>query len=344
MKNKINAAVLLLSVLALIFTSCSQEPIFYNIAQEVVLSDGKISGNVISMVPLDGRIYTANGYLWTKGLDDGASWKKLPAPAGASKIVRVVSDSSNLYVMNDGIGGKYKVFATTALDLGKTDFSASDWKSVAEFDVSGNPGFFDNGVFEAADGTTVGRNAYISYADPDDSAKGITFLLNGKSIPSPKTVTDFFSGESSRILHSAASITGTDYFSVNDSSVSYGGRFYSAAYDGKSVDYAEPGNLAGKKSLSVGSNGIKSLFLSGSEIFTATGYGYKKISLSGSEPSVKDAAEGNASASFGSRLILGVWAYGKTESVNHLYVASVSPSNSTYSRLWGYYGSDWHYE
>lgn len=344
MKNKFYSAVLFLTVLALAFTACSQEPIFYNIDQEVVLSDGQINGNVISMVPLDGKIYTANGYLWSKDLNAKNSWKKIPSPAGISRVVRVVSDSSNLYVLSDGVGGKYKVFAATSISLDKPDFSSADWENVKEFDVNNNPGFFDNGVFNPADGTTAGRNAYVSFADPENSSKGITYKLNGTEDPVQKNVRDFFSDKNDQILHSAASVSGRgDYFSVNECSVSYGSKFYTAAYDSKSVDYADP-DVGGKKSITVGSNGIKSLFVSGSEIFVGTSYGYKKISLSGSEPSLKDAAEGNASASFGSRIILGVWAYGKTDAVNHIYVASLSSSNSTYSKLWGYYGSDWHYE
>lgn len=345
MKNKFYSAVLFLTVLALAFTACSQEPIFYNIDQEVVLSDGQINGNVISMVPLAGKIYTANGYLWSKDLNAKNSWKKIPSPAGINRVVRVVSDSSYLYVLSDGIGGKYKVFAATYASLEASDFSSANWTKVGiEFDVNNNPGFFDNGVFNAADGTTAGRNAYISFADPADSSKGVTYQLNGTGDPVQKTFKDLLSGKNNQILHSAASVSGTDYFSVNECSVSYDSKFYTAAYDSKSVDYAAPADVAGKKSITVGSNGIKSLFVSGSEIFVATSYGYKKISLSGSEPSLKDAAEGNASASFGSRIIMGVWAYGKTDAVNHIYVASLSSSNSTYSKLWGYYGSDWHYE
>ncbi|MCQ2613849.1 MAG: hypothetical protein MJ183_09650 [Treponemataceae bacterium] len=341
MKNKFYSAVLFLTVLALAFTACSQEPIFYNIDQEVVLSDGQINGNVISMVPLAGKIYTANGYLWSKDLNAKNSWKKIPSPAGISRVVRVVSDSSTLYVLSDGVGGKYKVFAATSTSLDKPDFSSADWENVKEFDVNYNPGFFDNGVFNAADG----RNAYISFANPADSSKGITYKLNGTGDPVLQTtVTDLFSDKNDQILHSAASVSGTDYFSVNECSVSDGIKIYTAAYDSKSVDYAAPADVAGKKSISVGSNGIKSLFVSGSEIFVATSYGYKKISLSGSAPSLKDASEGNASASFGSRIIMGVWAYGNTDSVKHIYVASLSPSSSTYSKLWGYYGSDWHYE
>ncbi len=345
MKNKFYSAVLFLTVLALAFTACSQEPIFYNIDQEVVLSDGQINGNVISMVPLAGKIYTANGYLWSKDLNANNSWKKIPSPAGISRVVRVVSDSSTLYVLSDGVGGKYKVFAATSTSLGKTDFSSADWTKVGiEFDVNYNPGFFDNGVFNSDYGTTLGRNAYVSFANPADSSKGITYKLNGTGTPELQTVRDLFSDKNDQILHSAASVSNTDYFSVNECSVSDGSKIYTAAYDSKSVDYAAPADVAGKKSISVGSNGIKSLFVSGSEIFVATSYGYKKISLSGSAPSLKDASEGNASASFGSRIIMGVWAYGNTDSVNHIYVASLSPSNSTYSRLWGYYGSDWHYE
>ena len=65
MKTKILYTVLL--VLAIFTFSCTNEPIFYNIAQEVPLLDSVVKGNVYSIVEQGEYLYAANGKIFRKG-------------------------------------------------------------------------------------------------------------------------------------------------------------------------------------------------------------------------------------------------------------------------------------
>ena len=66
MKIKILYTVLL--VLAIFTFSCTNEPIFYNIAQEVPLLDSVVKGNVYSIVEQGEYLYAANGKIFRKGI------------------------------------------------------------------------------------------------------------------------------------------------------------------------------------------------------------------------------------------------------------------------------------
>ena len=65
MKTKILYTFLL--VLTIFSFSCTNEPIFYNIAKEVPLLDSVVTGNVYSMVEQGEYLYAANGKIFRKG-------------------------------------------------------------------------------------------------------------------------------------------------------------------------------------------------------------------------------------------------------------------------------------
>ena len=101
MKKNVCIAVCLAATLALLATAC-HDVIFYEIRQEVELTDGQVPGDIRSIVEFGNYLYVENGNIYRK--DKTASsygqWVKLSRDGmGGGKVIKLATDSSNLYAL-----------------------------------------------------------------------------------------------------------------------------------------------------------------------------------------------------------------------------------------------------
>lgn len=173
MKTKILYTFLL--ILAIFSFSCTNEPIFYNIAKEVPLLDSVVTGNVYSMVEYGENLYAANGKIFTKEKNAEVTtqknpWKAVEKPEGS--IIRLASTDTHLYALSvdDAISGSenYTIYVTSAI-YGNTKptwtkVNASGVKTIFDNEASPNTGklraFYStkDGIFELTNGAADSTN------------------------------------------------------------------------------------------------------------------------------------------------------------------------------------------
>ena len=142
---------------AIILASCSQQPIFWAIEQEIELAEPSIKGNVYSVVRCGNDLYAANGNVYRKPLKSVRGWKKISPPPKSA--VYLASSSTHVY----------------ALSAHKNDcqvyvLDGNTWKKVSG--ASGNADklvIFDNG------GKKDERSAYVRVGEK-------VFKLNGNPL------------------------------------------------------------------------------------------------------------------------------------------------------------------
>ena len=83
--------------------SCAQDPIFYNISNETKPDVSMILGEPSSFAEVDGKLYTANGYLW---IFEGGDWSR-KSISGLEKlfIKEVVGKDGHLFVRGEQDSG-----------------------------------------------------------------------------------------------------------------------------------------------------------------------------------------------------------------------------------------------
>lgn len=95
--------------LAVLFSGCSEDPIFSAVEAEVELKDPSVQGSVLSLVSHDGSLYTANGNLYRRTGGTG-EWRSVSLPSGADRCSQVAVTAE------DGSGELFGLFQD------------SDWK------------------------------------------------------------------------------------------------------------------------------------------------------------------------------------------------------------------------
>lgn len=125
--------------------SCAQDPIFYNISNETKPDVSMILGEPSSFAEVDGKLYTANGYLW---IFEGGDWSR-KSISGLEKlfIKEVVGKDGHLFVRGEQDSGDitqyqiktsiYKIdtFNDTAKEItyaNNDDYSVFHTLSIAE--------------------------------------------------------------------------------------------------------------------------------------------------------------------------------------------------------------------
>ena len=339
MKTKILYTVLL--VLAIFTFSCTNEPIFYNIAQEVPLLDSVVKGNVYSIVEQGEYLYAANGKIFRKGktqevTNNSNPWKLVDKPAG--KIIRLAATDSYLYALSvaDPINGseKYTIYVSPASDK-------LSWEVVS---VTGNvTAIFDN---EAAPGTGK-LQAYYSTKD------GI-FAINGKTVGTTnlKTETNFISTkketnseEEASFAVKAATVGDITVFS-DDLSLCSDREKYFYKVDEKFIKYSTDGNKWEKVSLDISDSASACYYESegNSWIYVGTapydGPGLQAINLNNGIPTaISEPVGKNIASCLDDTQVIGLYPfpYGS----GNLYAASVMILSSTAlsndNQLWGFY-------
>lgn len=99
-KNKMNVFLVLAAVFAAgVFSGC-QDPIFWNIRQEVKLEEATIYGDIFSIVRFKDKLFIANGNIYSKdkNANSHGQWSKMNGPAG--HVLTVAADSSYVYALS----------------------------------------------------------------------------------------------------------------------------------------------------------------------------------------------------------------------------------------------------
>lgn len=136
-KNKMNVFLVLAAVFAAgVFSGC-QDPIFWNIRQEVKLEEATIYGDIFSIVRFKDKLFIANGNIYSKdkNANSHGQWSKMNGPAG--HVLTVAADSSYVYALsvtsrkNDSEG-------EMELDSRKLYYSSdgNSWKEVSGITLS----------------------------------------------------------------------------------------------------------------------------------------------------------------------------------------------------------------
>ena len=342
MKTKILYTVLL--VLAIFTFSCTNEPIFYNIAQEVPLLDSVVKGNVYSIVEQGEYLYAANGKIFRKGktqevTNNSNPWKLVDKPAG--KIIRLAATDSYLYALSvaDPINGseKYTIYVSPAGDK-------LSWEVVS---VTGNvTAIFDN---EAAPGTGK-LQAYYSTKD------GI-FVINEKNAGTTnlKTETNFISTkketnseEEASFAVKAATVGEITVFS-DDLSFCSDREKYFYKVDEKLIKYSTDGTNWTKVSLEISdsasacyyeNNGSAWLYV-GTKVIKDDSSGIQAVNLNNNIPTttVSEPVGKNIASCLDDTQVIGLYPfpYGS----GNLYAASIiyngTNAFSNDNQLWGFY-------
>ena len=169
MKTKILYTFLL--VLTIFSFSCTNEPIFYNIAKEVPLLDSVVTGNVYSMVEQGGYLFAANGKIFRKAKYDEVTpqsnpWKLFDKPEGV--IIKLASTDNYLYALSvsntSTDNPTYTIYSSPAV-------SGDTKPTWTKIEVTGVKTIFDNEVYD----NTSKLRAFYSTKD------GIFELKDGKA-------------------------------------------------------------------------------------------------------------------------------------------------------------------
>ncbi|MGN0739314.1 MAG: hypothetical protein ACI4LX_03995 [Treponema sp.] len=99
-KNKTNVFFVLAAVFtAVIFSGC-QDPIFWNIRQEVKLEEATIYGDIFSIVRFKDKLFIANGNIYSKdkNANSHGQWSKMNGPTG--HVLTVAADENNIYALS----------------------------------------------------------------------------------------------------------------------------------------------------------------------------------------------------------------------------------------------------
>lgn len=288
---------IILTLCLLAFVSCS-DPIFYNISQEVALSDPTVTGMIVNVAQFDGKLFCANGNIFSK---DTARWVKQPKIAKAGNIVNVASDSNWLYAYEDN-GNVWAKSTTT------------EWTKV-DSDVEM---LFDNG-------STTNRAAFYKKSNE-------IYKLNGTSSNKQAiAAANIVDGTEAKNIKACVNVAGTDYFSTTPAIATKGNLIYFAA--ASSVKYADVSDITTVKNAGSASSGITALCLVNSVLYIGTEGGLKTATINADNTFTKpnDVPIDNTTSIFGSRKIEGIWFIN-----NKTYVCSGSISSSDYHFLWSY--------
>ncbi|WP_428770187.1 hypothetical protein V1L52_12825 [Treponema sp. HNW] len=316
------------ALLGLLIISCSQEPIFWAIDQEIKLTDPSIKGNVYSVVRSGSFLYTANGNIYKKPVKTERGWEKISKPAG--NAVYLAASNSHIYALSAG-GETVQVYALNV--------TGGEWQPVPG--TSGKADeivLFDNKLTSASDSA-----AYVRVG-------GKVYKLNGPAPVSPLSeITTNGAGNktlaAAYIDGSESGSTAGDYFSDTRTFCSDGARLYSA--DGKTIKKGTTNSDLTNTSVST-SETVTCLVYDEKEnrLIAGTKKGLEEIKLNGSGVPQKAGLLGaNAEAAFGESEIFSVACFGGEDN-NAIYAGAGRTASSKNNALWGYYPSrgNWNYE
>lgn len=297
--------------LTCLFLGCSQEPIFYAIDKEVKLEEAVVTGNVYDITEINGKLYAANGKIFSKNKSEIRGWSGVSKPSGIviSLATAQSSGKNYLYAVSTNADNNKTLYGQE-IDGPWTDISATG----TVITVVGNNAPTDankkayvvttSGVFELTDltasGTAVSGNGASAATLKAAYTTTATYFSDTKAFTSNGADTLYKSTASGVISY------GTDNTNWTAVSVSNSGSPTDMCYDSVSNSL-----LLGK------------------------GDGFQ-VSLSSNVPVSSASVPGsNASATVGSYQVISVFA-----SNGYFYAGAIASSQSKNNGLWGYYGSN----
>ena len=306
----------------LITFSCSQQPIFWAIEQEIKLAEPTIKGNVYSVVRCGDYLYAANGNVYRKHRTSERGWEKIPSPPKSAAYL--ASSNSDVYALG-----------TDKNDCQVYVLNGNTWQEVSGASGKANEVvIFDNGVIHA-----TGRNAYVRVG-----GSVYKLLPTGKDTAAQPAT----NGAGAKTVAAAAG-SSVDYFSDTRAFCSDGSKLYSVADDGKTIKWgttnADLSNTPVQAAETITCLVCDSV---NDRLIAGTKKGLEEIKLDGSKkPTSAGNLESNAEAAFGESEIFCVAVFHSTGGSNHTtYAGAGKASLSKYNALWGYYPSrgNWNYE
>ena len=290
---------LLILALILVFVSCQQDHIFYDISQEIQLNKPSIGGKVVSIKKAENYLYAINGMLNYKSLD-AKRWSKVETPAG--KISSVAVGNDKIYILI----GNTVYFA--ALDT--NDKILYPWKNVPNKEVSR---LFDNqakGVFCVTEGKLYEMNNDSTDLTPVENPTLVGVTSEAGVVAGLKVgENDYFFGTT------ACAVSGSNFYYASGAEIKYG-------------NGPDPSNT-------VSTNfSATSMTIFNNNLYVGTNSGAFVASIAGSPTSLDFSyLSGNAESAFGDREILGIWNF---DGKDNFFVSVTSASSSLYDALWGY--------
>ena len=302
-------------LLGLITFSCSQQPIFWAIEQEIKLAEPTIKGNVYSVVRCGDYLYAANGNVYRKHRTSERGWEKIPSPPKSAAYL--ASSSTHVYALG-----------TDKNDCQVYVLNGNTWQEVSGASGKANEVvIFDNG-----DG-----NAYVRVGGSVKPLNGTTTL----ALPSWAAT----NGAGTKTVATAAGSSG-DYFSDTRAFCSAGSKLYSA--DGKTIKWGTTNADLSHTSVQTSENITCLIHIfdgTNGYLIAGTKKGLEKITLESGEPKSTGNLESNAKAALGESEIFCA-AFFRDAANYAIYTGTGKASLSKYNALWGYYPSrgNWNYE
>ncbi|GMO12028.1 MAG: hypothetical protein Ta2A_21350 [Treponemataceae bacterium] len=123
------------AILVVSLFSCGETDkmgIFFDITNEIKLNEGKIHGNIMSMIEVNGIIYAGGGnQIWRKkgsgSNKESDNWERFSSPGG-NVVALGTTDNTDLYAMTSSTSAT----DDTTNKYFKYTFSTGQWTSVAE--------------------------------------------------------------------------------------------------------------------------------------------------------------------------------------------------------------------
>ena len=291
---------LLILALILVFVSCQQDHIFYDISQEIQLDKPSIGGKVVSIKKAENSLYAINGMLNYKSLEE-KRWTKVETPAGQISSIAVGNDQ--IYILLENT-----VYVATLDEDGKV---SSSWDECA----TGVSRLFDNQAKELDK-----KKVYIVKNGE---------LLNMDSNPDLGT-SQFVDGADAKNVVAALSLGGVDYFFGTTACAVSGSNFYFA--NGAEIKY---GNGSGSLNPVSTNFSATSMTIFENDLYVGTDSGAFVATIKDNDGSLSTFSylSDNAESAFGDREVLGIW---KFDDGDNFFVSVTSASSSLYDALWGY--------
>lgn len=351
-------ALFLFSVLSLFaLASCSNDPIFSAIQNEVKLKDPSIQGTVSSMIVSEGNLYAANGYVYCRTAGTG-TWSKIALPDVALRCAKLASDGTNMYGLFTT--DDWTVFHSVQL------YSAGTWTPVSGLDRVDQIGSGNGRIYAfAEDSSGSSEHTYNAYITTGAGSTAFTATPVAEKIGVPAgTAGDYFATTTTvyQLSGTSAVSIGTPGGGLCGIALGANGNVYTANYG---YAYRWDGSAWTSQWLDLENDpatGItilqtasKNLLLIGCDegygevtLDTTTGalgsyISPGSVALSSTDPDDQD--------QYGSSIELyhlsGIFAFATPVPAGDEYVLYVSVSHYKYNGLWAYYDhtqSEWNRE
>ena len=261
---------LLILALILVFVSCQQDHIFYDISQEIQLDKPSIGGKVVSIKKAENYLYAINGMLNYKSLEE-KRWTKVETPVEEISSVAVGNDK--IYILSGN--------TVYAANLDKDGKVSSSWESYKE----GISRLFDNQagtvyIVKEEKLYKIGEETEITVTLADGAeAKNVVAALSLGGV-------DYFFGTT------ACAISENNFYYANGAEIKYGNG--SGSLNTVSTNFSATSMTIFENNLYVGTD---------SGAFVAT------IKDNNGSLSTFSYLSDNAESAFGDREVLGIWKF-----------------------------------